>query len=121
MRVGPDHLHPPQHVLRVPAQLAEFGGDLAGLDDQDLAQRAQGRIARRLVQDPLAQRGQPVGVRPEQGGFLGGEVIEEGTRRDVRRLGDVLHRDVHEAAPGHEVQRVPAQRPAGGELLALAQ
>ena len=106
---------------RVAAELTELIGHRPGLAGHDHAQRLQGGLAGRLVHDALAQRRDPVRVGAEQRGFLGREVVEERARRHVRRLGDVLHGDVREAALGDQVERHPAERPAGRQLLALAQ
>ena len=121
VRVGTGLLHPAQPVRRVAAELTELIGDRLGVADHDHAQYIQDGLAGRLVHDALAQRRDPVRVRAEQRGFLGREVVEERARRHVRRLGDVLHGDVREAALGDQVERYPAQRPAGRQLLPLAQ
>ena len=73
------------------------------------------------MHDALAQSRNPVRVRADHGGFLGREVVEERARRHIRGLGDILDGDVREAALGDQVERHPAERPAGRQLLALAQ
>ena len=121
VRVGTGLLHPAQPVRRIAAELGELIGHRQRLAGHDDAQRIQPGLAGRLMHEALAQGRDPVLVGAEQRGFLGREVVEERARRHVGRLGDVLHGDVREAALGDQVERHPAERPAGGQLLALAQ
>ena len=75
----------------------------------------------RLVHDGLAGRLGQLRVGPEQRGFLGREVVEEGPGRDVGRLCDLFHGDVRVAALGDHPERLPAEFAAGRQLLALAE
>jgi hypothetical protein len=103
------------------AELTQLVGDLLGVADHNQTQHIQDRLAGGVMRDALAQRVDPARVRTEQHGLLGREVVEERARRHVRRLSDVVDGDVRETALGDQVKRHPAQRPAGGQLLALAQ
>ena len=68
----------------------------------------EGRLRQRPCEQARLQFLDPFGVGADDGGLLGGEVVEEGPRRDVSGLGDVLDGDALEATLGHELQgRVP--------------
>jgi hypothetical protein len=108
VRVGACLPHAPQPVHRVAAEFAQLIGHRLGIADHHRPECVQRGLARRLMGDPLPQRGDPVRVRVKQRGFLGCEVVEERARRHFRRLGYVLDGDVREAALGHQVKCRPA-------------
>ena len=63
----------------------------------------------------------PLDVGGQQGVFLRREVVEEGARGDVGRLGDRFDGERVQTVGDGEAQGDPAQRLPGGGLLALAQ
>ena len=121
VRVGAGRPHPAEPLHRIAAELRELVCHRPGLGGHDRAEHGHHRLARRLVHDGVAGRLGQLRVGPEQRGFLGREVVEEGPRRDVGRLRDLFHGDVREAALGDQAERDAAELAPGRQLLALAQ
>jgi hypothetical protein len=71
-----------------------------------------------MVASPCSA-GEPARAQRRDRLFLAGEVVREGPAGHVRRVGDVLHPDVLQAALDRELPRGLGQRLLGGQLLAL--
>ncbi len=114
-------LHAGKPRSRVPAKLVELLSNGARFSNERRTKRVQGGHVQWLVEEPLTEPFGTFLVCSEQRRFLRGEVVEEGPRRDVGRLGDVFDGHVPETSFGDQAEGDAADGAAGRELLALTQ
>ena len=119
-RVGPHGAKPMEPSPLPFPERVEVLVDRGRVRDEHKTQGVKWLLLRRPRQKVCSQLLDTLRICADDSGLLGREVVEEGSRGDIGRLGDVLHRHMREAPLGDELEGGVTKCPTCGLLLSVA-